>query len=717
MGGINFLLILSELKKIHLIKWTIYLFILAAISCKSSPNTSQNMEKQNHPYSNALMHETSPYLLQHAHNPVNWMPWGPEALAKAKAENKMILVSVGYAACHWCHVMEHESFEDTSVAKIMNENYVCIKVDREERPDIDQVYMNAVQLITGRGGWPLNCFTLPDGRPIYGGTYFPKKQWIQVLQGLQETYTQKPEELEKYASQLKEGLQQINRIAPIENNEPFKESVVHEMVLNWSRGFDDKLGGNNYSPKFPMPNNYLFLLRYGWLFRQQQALNHATFTLKKMAFGGIYDQVGGGFARYSTDAHWKVPHFEKMLYDNAQLIAVYAEAYQATKDPLFKDIVYETIAFIDRELKDDEGGYYSSLDADSEGVEGKFYIWTKEELKALLSPSDFEICTEYYSINAKGKWEHDSYILLRSKEDAEISESLNLSKNELEEAIQRIKSFLLEARAKRMRPGLDDKILTSWNALMISGLCDVSRIMADPDLQKEAEKQMAFLLEKQWRKDGGLNHNYKKGKSNINGYLEDYALVIEALIKLYEVSFDESYLEKANQLVDYTIEHFYNSSTDMFFFTSNEDDPLVSRTYETSDNVIPASNSVMARNLFYLGELFYNESWLEISKNMLKRIEEQMYKHATSYSNWGLLMLHHVLPYYEVVITGEKTFSFYKDFEKYYQPNRLRMGAFETSELPLIQGKFGDQTTVFICENKTCKLPVYSIEEAIKQMR
>ena len=630
--------------------------------------------EEKHAYTNDLIDQTSPYLLQHAHNPVDWMPWGEKAFEKARLENKLVLISVGYAACHWCHVMEHESFEDTVVAKIMNDNFVCIKVDREERPDVDNIYMTAVQLITGRGGWPLNAFALPDGRPFYGGTYFPKDQWVNVLNSLTNTYKTKPDEIEEYAKQLAEGINKVNIVELAEGEPEFSISTLNEMVLNWSRKFDAKDGGLNYSPKFPIPNNLIFLLRYGALLNNDIAIDHVKLTLKRMAYGGIYDQIGGGFARYSTDMNWKVPHFEKMLYDNGQLVSLYAEAYQATKDPLYREIVYETIEFINRELSHPDGGFYSSLDADSEGEEGKFYVWNATELAEILNAEEYKVCEEYYNLNRKGLWEHNNYILLRDKEDEEVAKELGISVDEMNKTVKSIKQKLLRVRESRIRPGLDDKILTSWNALMISGLTDAARIFNDDELLKLAESQMAFILEKQLRSDGGLNHNYKEGTSNINGYLEDYSFIIEALIKLYETTFNEEYLQKASKLTDYAFAHFFDNQSMMFYFTSDEDAPLVARSYETSDNVIPASNSAMARNLFYLGHYYYNTDYIDKSKAMLHNVQKNLSQNGSSYSNWGILMLNQTQPYFEVAITGKKSKELMHDLESYYIPNKLLMG-------------------------------------------
>jgi len=448
-----------------------------------------------------------------------------------------------------------------------------------------------------------------------------------------------------------------------------------------------------------------------------KAINHVKLTLKRMAYGGIYDQVGGGFARYSTDMYWKVPHFEKMLYDNGQLVSLYAEAYQATKDPLYREIVYETIGFIDGELSHPDGGFYSSLDADSEGEEGKFYVWNETELTEILSEEEYRVCEKYYNLNSKGFWEHGNYILLRDKDDEVVAEDLGISVDEMNKTVLSIKKKLLKVRESRIRPGLDDKILTSWNGLMISGLTDAARIFNDDKLLKSAENQMAFLLEKQLRPDGGLNHNYKEGTSNINGYLEDYSFVIEALIKLYESTFNEEYLNKATGLTQYAISHFFDDKSMMFYFTSDEDAPMVARSYETSDNVIPASNSAMARNLFYLGHYYYNTEYLDMSKAMLHNVQKNLPKNGSSYSNWGILMLNQTLPFYEVAITGKKDMDLLHELETYYVPNKLLMGSEKSSNLPLLEGKFLDNSMIFVCVNKSCQMPVEQAADAIKQMR
>lgn len=664
---------------------------------------------------NHLIGETSPYLLQHAYNPVDWYPWGEEALAKAKAENKPLLISIGYSACHWCHVMEHESFEDEKVAQRMNELFVCIKVDREERPDIDQIYMDAVQLMTRRGGWPLNCFALPDGRPFFGGTYFPKAQWLDILKRVSGEYTKNPEKVNEYASKLTEGVQAVG-VIPMNTATPeFSPEVADLTVKNWSASFDRDEGGPNHAPKFPIPNNWQFLLRQAHLSKDQELMKQVELTLDKMAYGGIYDQLGGGFARYSTDELWKVPHFEKMLYDNAQLVSLYSEAYQATQKPLYRQVVFETLEFIERELTDSEGAFYSALDADSEGEEGKFYVWKKDELKAVLK-EDYEWFSDYYNVNAKGIWEHGNYILLRDKTPEKIAQKHDLTLEKLEQKRKAAVAKLMKVRDQRIRPGLDDKSLTSWNALMLKGYTDAYATFGEAHFLKVALKNAHFLLKHQKRNDGGLWHNYKNGTSNLNGYLEDYCFTIEAFIGLYQVTFDEQWLLEARQLADYTIDHFYHAENGMFYFTSNLDSPLVARKFELHDNVIPASNSSIAKGLFYLGHYYDHASYLEKSKTMLNNVLSGMPGYGQGHSNWGMLLLHHLHPYYEIAVLGKKADALREGLDAHYLPNKLLLGSERDSNLPLLENKFVQgKSLIYVCLNKTCKLPVTTVADALEQ--
>jgi uncharacterized protein len=663
----------------------LFLFVLPIIMAPScGPQTKESMS---HQHTNRLANESSPYLLQHAHNPVDWYPWGDEAFEKAKAENKLVLISIGYSACHWCHVMERESFEDDSVAAIMNKHFVCIKVDREERPDVDQIYMNAVQLMTGSGGWPLNCFALPDGRPVYGGTYFQKKQWVNILESLNETWQQEPAKFQEYASRLTSGVQQSELIDMVADASPFSDDTLHTLVSRWQKSFDNRDGGPNRAPKFMLPNNYQFLMHYAHATNNKEVAEHVQLTLQKMAFGGIYDQAGGGFARYSVDMIWKVPHFEKMLYDNAQLISLYSEAYQKWQNPIYKQVVYQTIDWVEREMTDKTGAFYSALDADSEGEEGKFYVWTKPELQTLFG-NEFEFVQALYHIDATGLWEHGNHILMRKSTSDELMKQFSLGAEELQNRVNAVNAKLLKEREKRVRPGLDDKTLTSWNAMTISSLCDAYAAFGEKRFLDLALRNASFILKNQKRTDGGLNHIYKAEKSTINGYLEDYCFTIEAFINLYQNTYDEKWLTEARQLAQYSIEHFYDEKSGMFWFTSNIDPPLIARKTEVNDNVIPASNSSMAKALFKLGHIDFNEDYLNKAAQMLRNVQPHMASYGSGYSNWAQMLLFEIYPFYEIVITGPQAPKLGTEINRTYLPNKILMGAVKSSNLPMFESRF-----------------------------
>lgn len=642
-----------------------------------------------------------------------------------------MLISIGYSACHWCHVMEHECFEDEQVAQLMNDHFICIKVDREERPDVDQVYMLAVQLMTGRGGWPLNCFALPDGRPIYGGTYFPKGQWMNILLNLSDVYANDKEKAIDYAVQLTEGVRLAELVKINEEEKEFTNETLQKSYDNWKERFDNIEGGPDKAPKFPLPNNYQFLLRYEHPSLHAHELaqtatgslpsegerdvlrNHVNLTLTKMAYGGIYDQVGGGFSRYSVDHYWKVPHFEKMLYDNAQLVTLYSEAYQATRNPLYKQVVYETLSFIGRELTSPEGGFYSALDADSEGVEGKYYVWQKEELQSILKDK-FPVFADYFNVNEKGLWEHDNYILLRNDSDEAIAKKHTITVENLQSIISKAKQELLLIREKRIRPGLDNKILTSWNALMAKAYIDAYNVFDEQRFLDAAIKNVDFIFTNSLIEDNQLSH--LAGKT-INGFLEDYSFLIEALIALYETTFDERHLQKANELMDYCIRHFKDKESGMFYFTSDEDKSLISRKMELSDNVIPASNSSIAKSLFRLAHHFENEEYLMMSKKMLNNVLPEIESYGAGYSNWAMLMLHLTQPFYEVAIVGKSVHEIRKEFNQHYLSNLIFAGSKTDSSLPLIKNRMvTDKTLIYVCTNKTCSQPEEKTEAAIKHL-
>ncbi|MGB0167399.1 MAG: thioredoxin domain-containing protein, partial [Luteibaculum sp.] len=576
------------------------------------------MKDQDPQFTNALINEASPYLLQHAHNPVNWLPWGKEAFEKAKAENKLVLVSIGYSSCHWCHVMEHESFEDTVVAKIMNDNFICIKVDREERPDVDEIYMGAVQIMTQQGGWPLNCFTLPDGRPVYGGTYFRKDDWLSVLQQLADMYRQTPSKMEEYASQLTAAIQQEVLIDLPETENKVDPTWIREQVDFLSRSFDKTHGGHSRAPKFPMPVEWNFLLEYGSQHGDQALLDHVHFTLRKMAMGGIYDQVGGGFTRYSVDEKWKVPHFEKMLYDNAQLLELYAKAYRQKAEPLYQEVCEGIYTWLQREMKSEAGGYYAALDADSEGEEGKFYVWTREELEAKLTEKELELATEYFNFNQKGYWEHGNYIPLLDEQ------SLNL-KSESANEIAKLKTKLLGIRGQRIKPGLDDKQISSWNALLVNGLLAAYVSFGEDRYLQAAEETLEFIEQKCWDADSkSLAKYYKQGAKPEKDFLEDYSFWMRALLKAFEVSGEEKYLEQTKQCLDIVEQNFAHKSGFYMDRPKSKSDLLISPTINKTDNVTPSPNAVLALVKYKMSSIFYQENWKENSLGMALKLKDQV---------------------------------------------------------------------------------------------
>ena len=684
------------------------LILILVISCNAQEDSKMN-------FKNKLANETSPYLLQHANNPVNWYPWNDEALSKAKNEDKLLVISIGYAACHWCHVMEHESFEDTTVANLMNEFYVSVKVDREERPDVDQVYMDAAYLITGRGGWPLNIIALPDGRPVYAGTYFPKDDWLKVLNYFKDLYIKDPGMFEQEAAKLTDAIKSI-RVPGINTEDTlFTKDELNSAFSGVMDNIDYDEGGTKGAPKFPMPDIYKSLLTYYFHTNSKEALDAVTLTLNKMALGGIYDQLGGGFARYSTDDKWIVPHFEKMLYDNGQLVSLYSHAYKVTGNELYKEVVYETLDFVERELTDNSGGFYSSLDADSEGEEGKFYVWEKEEIVKLLG-KDSELFSDYYTISSEGNWEGKN-ILFISEEKNTLLKKYEMDEKEFDNKIAGMKTILFKEREKRVRPGLDDKILTSWNALMLCGYIDAYSAFGEKKFLDAALMNGNFILTNLMKEDGRLDRNYKLGKSSINAFLDDYAYTIEAFIKLYEATFDESWLFKAKSLADYALQHFSDSESGFFFFTSDEDDKLIARKIDFSDNVTPSSNSSLATGLFKLSKYFYNEKYKAISKKLILAMKESIFKNPAFHANWLNTASYLTYPYFEVAIVGDDFESLKNETSQKFLPNISILGGGSASTIELLNDKYVDgKTIIYVCENKVCQLPVEEVSKAIDQI-
>ncbi len=704
-----------------MIKQALYLIIFGFLLSSCGDGTNKTVSTNAKHDANDLINETSPYLLQHAYNPVNWKAWNKETLELAKQQNKLMIISVGYSACHWCHVMEEESFENDSVAKLMNDNFVSIKIDREERPDVDQVYMSAVQLMTGSGGWPLNCIALPDGRPVFGGTYFTKKQWTKILEDMSSLYKTNPEKVKSYAEKLIKGIKSTNLITVNKNQVKYNTDSISNAIKTLEKSFDYELGGILGSPKFPMPSQLNLVLRHCYQTDDESLKKYVVTSLNKMAHGGIYDHIGGGFSRYSVDEKWHIPHFEKMLYDNAQLVSLYSRAYQLTKNESYRTVVAETLKFVESQLTADDGSFYSAIDADSETnsgelMEGAYYVWTKEELKSILK-EDFKIFSEFYNINAIGHWENQSYVLYKTSSVEEFAQENNFTVKDFTHKLNSWKKTLRNYRSQRKLPRKDDKALTSWNAMMMTAYIDAYKAFGIEDYLEKAVTNAHFIEKIQMRNDGSLYHNYKNDKSTINGFLDDYAHTAQAFINLYEVTLNEDWLLLSKKIIDYAITQFMNNENGMFFYTPNSETDLITRKIEVFDNVIPSSNSVFSDVLFKLGHYFANKTYLEISDQMLSNLSSEIMSSPSGYTNWLTLYLNRSNPYYEVAVVGENAKAKLQELQSYYLPNILVSGTLTESNLPLLKNKYiEDETLIYVCVNGTCKLPVSTVEEAIGQI-
>lgn len=651
-------------------------------------------------YTNRLKKELSPYLKQHAHNPVNWYPWSDEALLKAKEENKPIIVSIGYAACHWCHVMEKDCFEDIDVAKVMNENFVCIKVDREERPDIDSVYMSAVQLLTGSGGWPLNVITLPDTKPIYGGTYFPKGKWINLLEQLVQVIKDRPEDVKSQALTLTEGISGESLFYASNNLDDVDKIDIDSLYKAFEHNFDHINGGQKGSPKFPMPSSYNFLLEYGYG-SNIDALQFTYKTLEKISNGGIYDQIGGGFSRYSVDEEWKIPHFEKMLYDNALLVSLYSDAYKISKNDSFKTVISETLEFVKRDLYSKKGLFFSSLDADSEGGEGNYYVWDRKEIDEILKEFSSEFCS-YYNVLNGGNWEKYRNILYVTDPDRRP------------EKLHFMKSEILKRRKQRIKPALDNKILTSWNSLMIKAYTDAFKALGHREYKKIALKAGSKIYKKFTCKDGSLIRSLN---SNISGFLDDYANVIDSYISLYQITFNLKWLSRADKLLCYVLQHFSDKDNALFYYTSDKDNKLITRTVDVIDNVMPSGNSVMAKNLFILGKYLYKEDYINRSRVMLSRVSGMLLKGGIHTANWSTLLYWFKKNFYVISIIGHKFKTIRDELNSQFLPNALLAGAKRESKWEMFRGKeMSNKTPIYICRDNSCLEPVFSTEEVKKKI-
>jgi len=675
---------------------------------------------------NHLINETSVYLLQHAHNPVNWYPWCDEALQKAKLEDKPILVSIGYAACHWCHVMERESFEDETTAKLMNEFFINIKIDREERPDLDQFYMDAVQAISGSGGWPLNVFLTPSGKPFYGGTYFPpiaaynRMSWKDTITAVHKAFHERKNEIESQAENLTEHLINANSFGIEKPGQTQSESVfsfnkLNELAENILKQADKEWGGFGNAPKFPQTYSIQFLLRHYYYTKDENALQYALLSLDKMIDGGIYDQIGGGFARYSTDKKWLAPHFEKMLYDNALLIGVLSEAYQLTHIEKYAAVIEQTMQFIQREMLDKEGGFYSALDADSEGVEGKFYTWSKKEIEEILAEEADWFC-ELFNVKEKGNWEHTNILWLPVSIELFAKEK-NIEIQKLKIDIHSCKEKLLNKRAERIRPQLDDKILLGWNALMNIACSKAFAALGKEEYKWIAIKNMGFLEEyMQEKKSSSFFHTYKNGTAKINAFLDDYAYLIQAYIQLQEITGNSDYLIKAKAITELVIENFSETETGYFFYTPKYQQDIIVRKKEVYDGATPSCNAVMALNLYYLSVVFDNTDWKKRAESIVQSLGQAIIKYPTSFGCWASILQWQIYGTKEIAVVGKGAEAFISDIIKQYYPNKIFQTTInEKSRFPLFKGKFKEGITgFFVCKNYICSRPMYNFREFLQ---
>ncbi|MFC3415441.1 thioredoxin domain-containing protein [Algoriphagus hitonicola] len=669
---------------------------------------------------NRLIHSQSPYLLQHAHNPVDWYPWGPEALKKAEVENKPILVSIGYSACHWCHVMERESFEDELTAELMNERFVCIKIDREERPDLDNIYMDAVQAMGLQGGWPLNVFLMPNQKPFYGGTYFKNEQWTRLLANIADAFKKHPDQLAESAEGFGHSLNrsEIEKYGIRVSEEQANPDDLIKIISKLSPQFDPEWGGLKRIPKFPMPSIWDFVLDYAIIAQRKDLKERVFFTLKKIGMGGIYDHLRGGFSRYSVDGEWFAPHFEKMLYDNGQLLELYAKAYQVSKEPLFIEKITETVNWLETEMLTEEGGFHAAQDADSEGVEGKFYTWRYSELEKLVG-DEMPWFRKLYNLKIHGNWEEGVNILFQTEDYSKVASDFKMEDSELLSKLDTIKKKLLVVRNKRIFPGKDDKIISGWNGLMSSGLLQGFIATGEKRMLNLGLKNLDFIQEKMII-DGTLHRSYKNGKAYTPAFLEDYAAVIKAALRAFEINGKKKYLDLGKKLTDDCLLHFFDEADSLFFFNNPKAEKLIANKKELFDNVIPASNSIMARNLHRLSLFTYEDHYALISQKMLNQMRELILKEPGFLCNWASLLLETVVPTAEVAIVGKGAQKLAGELLKKHPSNLIVAWSEKMTEsAPILTGKTPDSTgnaLIYVCFDHACRRPVSTIKEALDQL-
>lgn len=695
--------------------------IIALLACFFVAFTAFQCGKKE-PYTNRLINEASLYLRQHAHNPVDWYPWGKEAMDRAKTEGKMLLISIGYASCHWCHVMEEETFSDTAVARFMNEHFVCVKVDREERPDVDDIYMTACQYASESPcGWPLNAFATHDGRPVWAGTYFPKKEWVEIIQYFSDLYRNEPQKVFQYANEITNAVSDLALALKDEAGLPLDAGELAAGAGRFKASADMELGGRKGAPKFPMPGSYAYLLAYQSMFPDSALLEQIHVTLRNIGKGGIYDHLSGGFARYSVDIFWKVPHFEKMLYDNAQLVSLYSQAYRHSPREEYARLIRQTLDFISGEMTSKEGGFYSSIDADSEGEEGAFYVWKLDEVKKALGDETlFKLAADYYQLTDSGNWEAGKNVLFAKNTPEGYAREKGLDPARIMQDLEKIRAKLLQTRSRRPHPRLDEKIITSWNALMLEAYLEAWQALGEEAYLQSAIRNAGLIREKLKSPDGGLLRSYSAGKASIPAFLDDYAMAIRAFIALYETTFDRKWLDQAHKWMEYADERFWDPEKGVYYYSSDDHDGLIARRAEIHDNVMPSSNSVMARNAFRLERFFPEEGYEERAKGLLSQVWPSISGGGdlTYFSNWSRLYLDLLKPPFEVAIVGPEAAEKRDSMQRRYLPDAVWMGSQGEGDLDLLKGKYREgKTLIFVCRNRVCQLPVEHTAQAQAQMK
>ena len=686
-----------------------YVLILALIySCSSEVNTNSVNKNQ-------LNKETSLYLKQHSENPINWQRWSNSIFDVSQELDKLLVISIGYSSCHWCHVMEEETFTNDSIAKVMNANFINIKVDREENPDVDQAYMTASQLMTGMGGWPLNVITLPDGSPIYAGTYHTTSQWNDILKRIVRLKEDNYDGLKEIAANVKNGVKDVNTIQKQEEISDFNSEFLNSNIEDWMERWDLEFGGDIAQQKFVSPSKYLFLLNYGRIYKDEKVLNHVKNTLDVIASSGLNDFIEGGFYRYTVDNEWKIPHFEKMLYDQAQMISLFSMGYKVFGDQSYKDIVSNTILFLSNKMSSTDGLYYAAMDADTDGEEGKYYSYEMDELKMISENTDFDLFLSYYNIDVENPWEKNRFLLLPNKFNYEKKwiDSNNVSKKEISDLITIWEKNINDIKEDRTKPRIDDKIIVSWNALAIIGLIDAYDAFKNGDYISLAKSMFKELKDNSYRK-GQLIHTYKENQFQ-EGVLEDYAYLSKAAMRLFQATGNISYFDFSKKVIDNALELFNDEQSDLLKYSNNEE--LFTKVISIDDGVTPSPNSIIAEQLFSIGHVIFDDEYLDLSDKMVSAVQKIIDGNINSYSVWANNILNRVESFYEIAVIGPNAKSITDEITKNFTPNTIVVQSNIESKIPLfIDRFFEDETYIYVCQNKTCQRPETNIKLALEQV-